>query len=128
MPHIRISLREGKSPDFLQTLSDSIQDALSTTIGVAASDRCQIIEELKPSHLKISSPLVGVEHSDDVILLYITLKSGRTLDLKKNLYHQLATNLSTNLRMKKEDIIIILVEAPAENWSFGSGLATLVTE
>ena len=128
MPHIRISLLEGKPAAFLQTLSDSIQGTLVETIGVAATDRFQIIEELKPSHLHVSSPLVGVTHTENVIILHISLKAGRSLATKKHLYQQLAINLSTNLSIKKEDIIIMLVDLPAENWSFGSGMATLLLD
>ena len=128
MPHIRISLLEGKPSTFLKTLSDTIQNTLVETIGVSAGDRFQIIDELKPSHLHVSSPLVGVEHSDDVIILHISLKAGRSLATKKHLYHHLATNLSTHLGIKKEDIIIMLVDLPAENWSFGSGMATLLLD
>ena len=126
VPHVRISLKEGKSIAYLQAVSDSVQAALIDAIQIKATDRFQIIEQLPTTQFIVSNPLVGVAHGENVISLYITLKAGRTLAAKKHLYQQLAANLAANPGIPQEDVLIMLVETPAENWSFGSGLATLI--
>lgn len=126
MPCVRISLLEGKPPSYLQAISDSIQAAMEATIGIAANQRFQIFEELKKTHYLVSSPLVGIEHSENVVTLHITFNVGRTLETKKRLFQQLTSNLSQNPGIQPEDVIILLVDLPSENWSFGKGLATLV--
>ncbi len=126
MPFVRISLLQGQTPAYLKQVSDSIQAALVDSIGINPSDRLQIIEELTPEQLRISKELVGVNHQNPVILLTILLKTGRTLEMKKKLYQQIVTHLKHNVGIDSADVIIVLNELPAENWSFGHGLATLV--
>jgi 4-oxalocrotonate tautomerase len=126
MPHVRISLAEGKSPVYLQALSDGIQQALVEALGVALTDRFQIIECLPACQFIVSNPLVGITHSDQAMLIHISLKSGRTIEIKKNLYRLLTANLVATLDVNPQDIIIVLVDLPPENWSFGHGQAQLI--
>jgi 4-oxalocrotonate tautomerase len=43
--------------------------------------------------------------------------------LKKAFFKRIADDLSTQLKVRREDVIINLVEVPKENWSFGGGVA-----
>ena len=126
MPHVRISLLTGKSNAYLQTLSDAVQDALVASLDISPSDRFQVIEQLSAGQFIVSNPLVGVEHAAETILIHISLKAGRTVEMKKALYQALATRLNSALGISTNDVIIILNDVAAENWSFGQGLATLI--
>lgn len=58
-----------------------------------------------------------------MIVIQITLNEGRTLEMKKAFYKQLAERLHAELGVRMEDVFISLVEVKKENWSFGSGIA-----
>jgi phenylpyruvate tautomerase PptA (4-oxalocrotonate tautomerase family) len=51
------------------------------------------------------------------------LNEGRDVDLKESLYKNIADRLHNELDIRREDVLINLVEFKKENWSFGNGLA-----
>jgi len=70
---------------------------------------------------------MGNRYSNDVILIQITLSSGRSIDLKKAFYKRIVDDLHDQLKMRREDVVINLVEVAKENGSFGGGIAQYVT-
>jgi 4-oxalocrotonate tautomerase len=124
MPLVRISLREGKSPSFLESIGEAIHQAMVETINAPADDRFQIFTEHMPEGLVYDPGYLGIERSDDIVVIQITLNSGRTLDQKRALYHALAERLAKDPGLRKEDVLVSLVEVPKENWSFGKGEAS----
>ena len=56
-------------------------------------------------------------------MVQITWNEGRTLEQKKALYKAIADGLAGKLALRREDILINLVEVKKENWSFGAGIA-----
>jgi 4-oxalocrotonate tautomerase len=53
----------------------------------------------------------------------LTLNEGRTLDQKRAFYKAVADGLHQRLDVRREDVLINLVEVKKENWSFGNGEA-----
>lgn len=66
---------------------------------------------------------LGIDRCDALIMIQITLNKGRSLDVKKRLYRALAEELNSRLSVRREDVLINLVEVKKENWSFGNGEA-----
>ena len=121
MPLVRIALRKGKSPAYLTAVGESVHRAMVETINVPADDRFQIFTEHEPEALVYDPKYLGIERSDDLVVIQITLNIGRTLDQKRALYRALAEKLAKNPGLRKEDVLVNLVEVPKENWSFGNG-------
>ncbi len=121
MPLVRVSLREGKSPSYLESIGQSIHQAMVETIGVPADDRFQIFSEHSVEGLVYDPGYLGIKRDDDVLVIQITLNAGRSLDQKRALYRAIAENLSKDPGLRKEDVLIGLVEVGKENWSFGNG-------
>ncbi len=121
MPLVRVSLREGKSPSYLESIGQSIHRAMVETIGVPAEDRFQIFSEHSVEGLVYDPNYLGIKRDDDIVVIQITLNAGRTLDQKRALYRAVAENLSKDPGLRKEDVLIGLVEVGKENWSFGNG-------
>jgi phenylpyruvate tautomerase PptA (4-oxalocrotonate tautomerase family) len=121
MPLVRVSLREGKSPSYLESIGRSIHRALVETIGVPADDLFQIFSEHPVEGLVYDPNYLGVKRDDDIVVIQITLNAGRSLDQKRALYRAVAENLSKDPGLRKEDVLIGLVEVGKENWSFGNG-------
>jgi len=124
MPLVRIALRQGKSPSHLTAIGEAVHSAMVETINVPAADRFQIFTEHMPEGLVYDPGYLGIERSDDIVVIQITLNSGRTLDQKRALYHALAERLAKDPGFRKEDVLVSLVEVPKENWSFGNGEAS----
>jgi 4-oxalocrotonate tautomerase len=123
MPLVRVALRVGKSPAHRQSIADGVHRAMVETISVPPQDRFQIITEHQPADLIYDPSYLGIKRSDDIVIIQITLNAGRTVEQKKTLYARIAELLCQDPGLRKEDIIINLVEVPKENWSFGNGEA-----
>lgn len=124
MPLVKLWMRCGKSPEYLRTASDCVHDALVAQANVPADDRFQIIQQLDADALIAHPTYGGVNRSDDLIVIEITLNQGRTLEIKKSLYADIVARLARELDVRPDDVLISLIEVTKENWSFGNGLAT----
>ncbi len=123
MPLIRISLREGKSEAYRRALGEAVHRAMVETINVPALDRFQVITEHSSSGLIYDPAYLGIDRTDDVVFVQITLNAGRSVEQKRALYARIATLLAENPGVRPQDVLINLVEVPRENWSFGNGEA-----
>ncbi len=124
MPLVQFYLRRGKSPEFLKSMADAVHQALVTAASVPEDDQFQIIHQLERESLIANATYGGVSRSEDVIIIQITLNTGRTLEVKKALYAEIARVLQADLDVRADDILISLVQVGREDWSFGGGRAT----
>jgi 4-oxalocrotonate tautomerase len=123
MPLVRISLREGKSEEYRKALGDGVHRALVEALEIPAQDRFQIITEHTPSGLIYDPTYLGVQRSDNIVLVQITLSTGRKLAQKRKLFKRMAEILEETPGLRPQDLMINLVEVAWENWSFGNGEA-----
>lgn len=124
MPLVRITLRKGRSPEYLRDLGNAVHDALVSQASVPQDDKFQIIEEVEADRLVAHPSYGGVERSDGLVIIQITLNAGRTVEVKRNLYADIARRLQAAVDVRPDDVLVSLVEVTKENWSFGKGLAT----
>ena len=124
MPLVRITLRRGRTREFLRDLSEAVHASLVAEANVPADDKFHIIEEVDGDNLIAHPSYGGVERSEGLVVIQITLNAGRTVEIKKNLYADIAARLAAAADVRPDDVLISLVEVPKENWSFGNGLAT----
>jgi 4-oxalocrotonate tautomerase len=127
MPLVRISLREGKSDEYKKALADGVHRAIVEGAEVPAQDRFQIITEHPAGGLIYDSTYLGIDRSDDIVIVQITLSTGRKLAQKRKLIKRMAEILQENPGLRPQDLMINLVEVAWENWSFGNGEAQYAT-
>jgi 4-oxalocrotonate tautomerase len=123
MPLVRISLREGKSEEYKKALGDGVHRALIEAMDAPAQDRFQIITEHPADSLIYDPSHLGVQRTDDIVIVQITLSTGRKLAQKRKLYRRIVEVLAENPGVRPQDALINLVEVAWENWSFGNGEA-----
>lgn len=123
MPLVRISLREGKPPGYRRALGESIHRAMVETINVPLLDRFQVITEHPADGLIYDPTYLGIDRTDDVVFVQITLNAGRSIEQKRALYARMTRLLAEHPGVRPQDVLINLVEVPRENWSFGNGEA-----
>lgn len=123
MPLVRINLSEGKTAEFKTQLGELVYESMLETIGMPEEDRFVVINDLKKEELVFSTNYLGVDRTEGIVIIQITMNEGRTTEVKKALYKVIADKLNSQLDIRKEDVFINLVEVKKENWSFGNGTA-----
>jgi 4-oxalocrotonate tautomerase len=123
MPLARIDLIAGKPADYRRTIGDVVYQAMLATLNVPKDDRFQVITEHVASDFVFDPTYLGIARTSDCIFIQVTLNKGRTTEVKQAFYKAVADGLHEKLQLRREDVVINLVEVEKENWSFGNGVA-----
>src|SRR5262245_42176718 len=124
MPLVRINLPKGKSAEFRRAISQGIQAALVETFDVPEADLFQIFSEHAAESPILHAPsYLGIDYSDELIIIQLTVSDTRSLAQKRRLFQRIVERLASAPGLRPEDVFINLVEVKKENWSFGRGLA-----
>ena len=127
MPLARIALRRGKSPDYRKAVLDGVYGALRDTFAVPEGDRFMTISEHDADDFSYDPHYFGMDRSDDLVIIQVTVSNTRGIEQKKALYRRIVERLGDDPGVRADDVFINLVEVAQENWSFGRGLAQYVT-
>jgi phenylpyruvate tautomerase PptA (4-oxalocrotonate tautomerase family) len=122
MPLVRVDLRRGKDAAYRQEIGRVVYEAM-VSVGVPANDRFQIVAEHDADDFLFDPTYLGIERTEDLVIIQITWNEGRTLEQKKLLYKTIAERLGKTPGVSPENVLINLVEVKKENWSFGMGVA-----
>lgn len=123
MPLARIDLPSGKGAAYGSAIGDTVYQAMIGVLNVPKDDRFQVIVEHGPSELVIDSNYLGIHRTAEAIIIKITLNEGRTTETKKKFYKAVVDGLHQQVGLRREDVVINLVEVKKGNWSFGNGEA-----
>jgi 4-oxalocrotonate tautomerase len=123
MPLVRIDLRRGTTPAYRKAIADGVHTAMVEAIAIPADDRFQVISEHTADNLFYDPQYLGISRSDKVILIQITLSTGRKPGQKRALYRRIVELLGKSPGVRPEDVVISLIEVNWEDWSFGRGEA-----
>ena len=126
MPFARIDIRKGKQPAYRQEIGRVVYEAL-VSVGVPPKDRFQVINEHDAGNFLFDADYLGIHRSDDLVMIQITWNEGRTVEQKKALFKAIADGLNAAIGLRREDVLIDLIEVKKENWSFGNGIAQYAT-
>ena len=121
MPFVRINLSKKHPDGFAEQVGDIIFQVMREHINVPEDDKFQVITRHDTNELVIPKSYLGIEYSDGIIFIQVTLNEGRTTDMKKAFYKAICESLVNKLKVRPQDIVINLVEVNKENWSFGNG-------
>ena len=123
MPLVRIDLARGKPAEYRRAIAAVVYSAIIDVLGAPEGDRFIVITEHEDGQIDVSPEYLGIEHTPDVVLIQIALNEGRTVPVKRDFYRTVADGLHDRIGLRREDVIICLVEVKKENWSFGNGIA-----
>jgi len=126
MPLARISLRRGKPLQYRRSIRDSIYEAMLETFAVPADDRFMVMTEHGDDELDCNPRYLGIDRSDDLVIIQLTVSNTRTVEQKQALYRGIVARLGKNPGVRPQDVFISLVEVTKENWSLGNGEAQYV--
>jgi len=126
MPLQRIDVSTAFPPELRTRIAEAVHRALVETIAVPADDRFQVVTAHPPGELSFAPSYLGIPHRDPV-LVQVTLTRGRTTAQKQALYRRMA-ELVQQAGVPPNELVVSLVEAGREDWSFGNGIAQYVPE
>jgi phenylpyruvate tautomerase PptA (4-oxalocrotonate tautomerase family) len=126
MPLVRIDLRRGKSPEYKKAICEAVYRALRETFAVPEEDRFMVVSEHDGDDFTYSRNYLRIEHSNDFVVLQITVSNTRAVEQKQALYARIVALLAEDPGLRPQDVFINLLEVAKENWSFGNGIAQYV--
>jgi len=104
-----------KSQEYKQAILDGVHLSLVETFRIPDSDHNQLLYELPSQHFEAG------HKSNNVTIITITAFAGRSRETKKKLYAAIAGKLAADPGINENDLIIVLVEVPLENWGLRGG-------
>jgi 4-oxalocrotonate tautomerase len=124
MPLVRIDIPADTPPQTIRNVADLVHKAMVGALNIPIADRFQTISRRMSDELICTEEFLGITHTQAIVLIQITL-APRSAELKKALFAAIASEIEHHTPFKARDVIINLIEAPKENWSFGNGIAQL---
>jgi len=124
MPIAKIHVLEGQYDEArLGKVSSAVQDGLISALGIPPEDFFQIFHVLPRNQYLHTPSFLGLNYSDDLIVLEITFISGRPKEKRLGLLKALNDAVVAAAGISPDDLMIAFYEVPGDNISFGRGLA-----
>ncbi len=98
----------------------AIHKALVSGIGMPPDELFNMLHVYDPAHFFYNRTFNGMQRSDQVVVVEITLRRGRSDAMKRTLYQHIADNLRA-LGHRPDDIFIFMHENDYSDWSVGQG-------
>jgi phenylpyruvate tautomerase PptA (4-oxalocrotonate tautomerase family) len=124
MPLAKIHVAEGRYDEArIAKVSGAIQAALINTLRVPPEDFYQLIFELPKNRFLHTPSFLGLNYTDDLIVLDVTFIQGRPKETRLALLKDINRRVAEAAAVSPDDIMITIYEVPGENISFGQGEA-----
>jgi len=124
MPIAKIHVLEGQYDEArLGKVSSAVQNGLISALGIPPEDYFQIFHVLPRNQYRHTPSFLGLNYSDDLIVLEITFISGRPSEKRLGLLKALNDAVVAAAGISPDDLMIAFYEVPGDNISFGRGLA-----
>jgi hypothetical protein len=124
MPLAKLHVLEGRYDEArVDRVSRAVQHGLISALGIPPEDFFQIIHVLPRSQFRHTPSFLGLNNSDDLIVLEITFIAGRPKAKRLRLLQALNDAVVAAAGIAPDDLLITLYETPGENISLGRGLA-----
>ena len=122
MPLARIDIGKNASDELIRIVSEAVYRAMVEIANVPAHDKFQVINRHAVDEMIYPQEgYLGVNYTPGLIIIQVTWVSGRSTDVKKKFYRQIADEIHEKGGVRKQDVWINLVETGREDWSFGNG-------
>ncbi|MGA2129890.1 MAG: tautomerase family protein [Xanthobacteraceae bacterium] len=122
MPLVRIDINRDAPAERIRVVGAAVYNAMVAIANVPPNDRFQIITRHAADEIVYPEEgYLGITYSRDLIIIQVTWVAGRSTDVKKAFYRRVVDEICAKQPVRKEDVLISLVESGREDWSFGNG-------
>jgi len=125
MPFTRVSVKHGTLPEAKKIIARCVHEAMVAAIGIPDDDFFQLISEYGPDDFHFDHHFLGVERSEDLMIVHITMRRGRSDAMKRALFGKIAENLNSKAGVRPQDVFIYLSENDYSDWSVGNGIMSM---
>lgn len=117
MPLIQVDLKRSVFEDKGEKISNAVHNSLVVGLGIDTTDLFHVFRLHDEGEI-IFSPTYDNRDRRDLIVIRITMVNMFSLEQKKKMYKELTTRL-IDIGIRRDDILICVVENSADNWSLG---------
>lgn len=117
MPLIQVDLKRSVFEEKGKEISNAIHNSLVVGLGMDTSDLFQVFRPHDEEEI-IFSRTYDNRDRQDLIIIRITMVNMFSLDQKKKTYKEL-TKMLVDIGIRRDDILVCVVENIADNWSLG---------
>jgi 4-oxalocrotonate tautomerase len=122
MPLARIDISKSASDELIGIVSEAVYRAMVEVANVPAHDKFQVINRHAADEMIYPQEgYLGLNYTPGLIIIQVTWVGGRSTDVKKKFYRQIADEIHEKGGVRKQDVWINLVDTAREDWSFGDG-------
>jgi len=121
MPVIEIFVSSGLDDVRKADVVDGVYQSLLSEMNVKDGAKFSFVHEFDEGDRSFPASLFGITYPSASIFVKITLNKGRSVEQKSKLYRAISERIGRSLEISTEGVVISLVEALPENWSFGGG-------
>jgi phenylpyruvate tautomerase PptA (4-oxalocrotonate tautomerase family) len=121
MPFVHTFINQTTPATVRAAVVDAIHRALVAGIGMPADELFNLVNLYDPENFHYSRTFNGVARSDNLIVIEITMRRGRSDAMKQSLYAAVADNISKIGGISTRDIFIFMHENDYSDWSVGNG-------
>ena len=122
MPFVKTAIPSGTEPSRKHDIVWGIHDALVEAIGMPEDELFNLVSEYQDGDFFFDRSFNGIARSDNVIVVEITMRRGRSDAMKRALYAAITRNLETKAAVSPKDVFIFMHENDYSDWSVGNGV------
>jgi hypothetical protein len=122
MPFVRTYVHKNTSQTLRQLIVEGIHWALVDSIGMPESEMFNLVSEYTSEQFFYDRTFNGIARSEQLVVVEITLRRGRSDAMKRNLYAAIAGNLQLRCDISAQDVFIFMHENDYSDWSVGNGV------
>jgi len=128
MPFIRTLVRQGTSATRKRAIVTGIHEALVSAIGMPRDELFNAVAEYNDDSFFYDRSFNGIARSDDLVVVELTMRRGRSDAMKRDLYAAIAANLERDAQVSPRDVFIFTHENDYSDWSVGHGKFAMVLQ
>lgn len=122
MPFVRTNVPHGIEPARKHNIVQGIHDALVESIGMPTDELFNLVSEYREGEFFFDRTFNGIARSDQLVVVEITLRRGRSDAMKRSLYAAITRNLERSAAVSPKDVFIFMHENDYSDWSVGNGV------
>jgi len=126
MPLVRISVSDQVAIERRKLLPRAVYDAMRNSIAIPEGDLFVTLTTHAEDEFVFDPTFMGVQRTKDFVLIHITLRRGRTTEVKQSLFREIARLVQERAQIASDNVMVVLSENDSSDWSFGKGEAQFV--
>lgn len=122
MPFVRTAIPKGTEQSRKLRIVQGIHEALVEGIGMPKDELFNLVSEYGAGEFFYDRSFNGIARSENLIVVEITMRRGRSDAMKRALYAAITRNLEATAAVSPKDVFIFMHENDYSDWSVGNGV------